>query len=163
MLPYFPSCRDALSGQLPYFNVIQIKLAYSLTTFYFRIFKRITLATLHRSIDLTIRYVDMSSVLIFASTTTAHKRDLLRKWFYKNDGLWFLGFPLTVENTKTTIIMGHSENVYFKGESIEIQHKIFIRSSHRSLVRHVFPPFPKGKFSFRQPSFWLMEKITWTD
>ena len=39
MLPYFPSCRDALLGQPLYFNVIQIKLTFSFTTFYFRTLK----------------------------------------------------------------------------------------------------------------------------
>ena len=39
MLTYFPYCRDAHSGQPLYFNVIQIKLTYSFTTFYFRTLK----------------------------------------------------------------------------------------------------------------------------
>ena len=144
MLPYFPSCRDALSGQPLYFNVIQMKLTYSLATFYFKTFKRTTPATLHRFIELTIcRYVLSFDLCIYndsSQTWPARKNG-----FHKNDGLWFLGFPPTVENTKTTIIMGHSEDGYFEGESIEIQHKIFISSSHRSSVRHVFPPCPHRK------------------
>ena len=45
--------------------------------------------------------------------------------------------------------MGHSEDGYFKGELMEIQHKIFIGSSHRSSVRHVFPPCPHRKIQFQ--------------
>ena len=82
---------------------------------------------MHRSIELNnSKICPQYSFDLCIFTRTAHKRDLLGKnGFHKNDGLRFLGFPLTVENTKTLTIMGHSEDGYFKGESIEIQHKIF--------------------------------------
>ena len=80
---------------------------------------------------------------------TAHKRDLLGKWISQEQWTLISGVPLTVENTKTTIIMRHSEDGYFKGELMEIQHKIFISSFHRNLVCHVFPPCSHRKIQFQ--------------
>ena len=98
MLPYFPSCRDALSGHPQYFNVIQIKLTYSLATFYFGTFKRITPATLHRSIELTVRYVESFDLPglhpCHDRTNDSSQRDLLGKWISQER--WdfdFWGFP----------------------------------------------------------------------
>ena len=68
--------------------------------------------------------------------------------------------PLTVKNTKTTIIKGHSEDGYFKAESMEIQHKIFRGNSHHSLVTMFFHLPPQENLASDSPPFsqWLNRK-----
>ena len=86
MLPYFPTCRDALSGQPLYIlyicnpNKVNLFLHYIL----FQDFKRITPATMHRSIELNNTICPQYS-LIFASVqrqltnvTCSEKMDFTR-------------------------------------------------------------------------------------
>ena len=81
------------------------------------------------------------------------KRDLLGKWISQERWTLISGVPLTVENMKTTIIIGYSEDGYFEGESMEIQHKIFIDSSRRSSVAMFFHLAPTRKYVSDSPLF----------
>ena len=91
----------------------------------------------------------MSSVLIFTSTTTAHKRDLLGKMISQERSTLISGVSPDCgkyENYNNHGTFGRWMNL--KGID-RIQQKIFIRSSHRSSVHHVFPPCPHKKIWFQ--------------